>query len=448
MPNKWKTYKIGDVCSRIYSGGTPSTKKKEFWNGEIPWLSSGETRERYVSSTDKTITNLGFENSSARMANKGSVVIASAGQGKTRGQTSFLNLDTTINQSVICVEPDRNLIDDKFLFFNLSNRYNEFRRISDAFSIRGSLTIDLIKTQIKINLPPLPEQKAIAQILSAIDDKIENNLAINKTLEDMAMALYKHWFVDFDFPITKESHPELVSGSQPIGYKTADGEFINSELGPIPKCWEVKSIGDFIEVVSGYAFKSKWFQDEGERVLKIKNISNNVVDINNCSFIPSDIALNIDDKFRVYEGDFLVAMTGAEVGKVGVVPNYNQTLWLNQRVGKLKDKAFKNSSVFIGKILQSIEYYDIIQGLAYGSAQPNISASGIEKIEICLPENIDDINFLIEEFVMSHEQIVHNLTENQTLTKLRDTLLPKLISGELRLKEFREQIEKIIINDE
>ena len=168
---------------------------------------------------------------------------------------------------------------------------------------------------------------------------------------------------------------------------------------------------------------------------------NNIVHINNCSFISTINSNTVNEKFKVNAGDFLIAMTGAEVGKVGVVPDYSQTLWLNQRVGKLKDKAFENSSILVGKIIQSKEYYEIVQGLAYGSAQPNISSSGIESIEIALPKSLDILEELISDFVNSHKEIVNNLTENQSLTKLRDTLLPKLISGEVRLKEFREGID-------
>lgn len=270
---------------------------------------------------------------------------------------------------------------------------------------------------IELELPPIQEQKSIASILSAIDDKIENNLAINKTLEEMAMALYKHWFVDFG--------------------PFQEGEFVESELGMIPKGWEVKKLGSIVSVLGGYAFKSAWFQDSGVKVLKIKNINNNIVDIHNCTCISEEISKTINPKFRVTKGDFLIAMTGAEVGKVGAVPDYNQELWLNQRVGKLVDKELKNASILIGKLLQTNDFYKVMQGLAYGSAQPNISTSDIESIKIALPIDKSILNEIIDEFVNSHEIIIQNLTENQTLTQLRDTLLPKLISGEVRLKEFR-----------
>ena len=107
--------------------------------------------------------------------------MASAGQGYTRGQVSFLNVNTFINQSVIAIRANEKLLDKKFLFYNLSNRYEELRAISDSNSIRGSITTKMVKS-MTINIPNLDTQKSIANVLSSIDDKIENNKKINHHL--------------------------------------------------------------------------------------------------------------------------------------------------------------------------------------------------------------------------------------------------------------------------
>lgn len=142
LPMGWEQKRIKDVCERITSGGTPRTKEPTYWNGDIPWLSSGETRNRIIIETEKTITPLGVEKSSTKLAKSGSIVIASAGQGHTRGQTSLLMIDTYINQSVLNLSA--NVVSNHYLFFNLSNRYEEMRMASDSFSSRGSLTTKLI----------------------------------------------------------------------------------------------------------------------------------------------------------------------------------------------------------------------------------------------------------------------------------------------------------------
>lgn len=142
IPEGWQSGKIGDICNKIFSGGTPTTTNDEYWNGGLPWLSSGETRNSFVTETEKSITKLGVEKSSTRKANTKDVVIASAGQGKTRGQTSYLLLDTYINQSVIALRGKENV--SEYLFLNIKGRYPELRSASDSSSIRGSITTVLM----------------------------------------------------------------------------------------------------------------------------------------------------------------------------------------------------------------------------------------------------------------------------------------------------------------
>jgi type I restriction enzyme, S subunit len=186
LPVRWSMKKVADGCRAIFSGGTPSTIEPDFWNGTLPWLSSGETRNRFVTDTEKKITQQAIDNSSTRLARRGSIVIASAGQGNTRGQTSFLLLDTHINQSVVALQADASTSSDLFLFFDLERRYDEFRRVSDGQSSRGSLTTKLIGA-----LPAVrPERGVIAAFDIAVQplvDRIESTLEqseILRTLRD------------------------------------------------------------------------------------------------------------------------------------------------------------------------------------------------------------------------------------------------------------------------
>ena len=181
MMSEWTTHTLNDVCLKIYSGGTPSTKHSEYWNGDINWLSSGETSNKYIYETDRKISKLGVSKSSTQLAHKGDTVVASAGQGYTRGQASYLMIDTYVNKSVIVFHANTELIDNNYLFYNLGNRYEELRQLSDGTSTRGGLSGWIVK-RMEINLPPIDEQKQIVGILSAIDDKIELNTAINENL--------------------------------------------------------------------------------------------------------------------------------------------------------------------------------------------------------------------------------------------------------------------------
>ena len=196
MKSEWKEYTLDEVCERIFSGGTPSTMHSEYWNGTLKWLSSGETSQRFIYDTERKITEIGVKNSSTKLATKGCTVIATAGQGFTRGQASFLMTDTFLNQSVIACKANERFVLPLFLYYNLDNRYEEFRLLSDGTSTRGGLSGWILK-RMTILLPPLDEQKKIVDILEKIDRKIEVNNAINHNLQQQARAIYREWFVDF-----------------------------------------------------------------------------------------------------------------------------------------------------------------------------------------------------------------------------------------------------------
>ena len=177
---------IGSYAERIYSGGTPSTSNAEYWGGAFGWFSSGETRNRFVISTEKTITQSGVDNSSTKLAVKHDIVMASAGQGFTRGQTSMLLLNTYINQSVIVVHAEKKVL--PYLFWNLANCYEELRAISDSSSIRGSLTTKMISA---FEIPKADEDslQAFSNFAWSIIPQIENNLLENERLASLRDSL-------------------------------------------------------------------------------------------------------------------------------------------------------------------------------------------------------------------------------------------------------------------
>lgn len=170
---------IGNYAERIYSGGTPTTSNAAYWDGAFSWFSSGETRNRFVISTEKTITQAGIDNSSTKLAAKYDIVMASAGQGFTRGQTSMLLIETYVNQSVIVIHAERKVL--PYLFWNLANRYEELRAISDSSSIRGSLTTKMIAA-FEIPLANEESLQAFSDFSWSVIPQIENNLLENERL--------------------------------------------------------------------------------------------------------------------------------------------------------------------------------------------------------------------------------------------------------------------------
>ena len=188
IPEGWEAVTVGDVCKSIFSGGTPSTTETTFWDGEIPWLSSGETRLSLIIDTERFITSAGVAGSSTRSARRGSTVIAGAGQGHTRGQTSLLMLDAYVNQSVVVLEADLKKITDVFLYCDLERRYDYFRQISDGHSSRGSLTTKLL-AGVETVLPSRPLVVRFDEITAPVFSRIECAQRQSRTLAQLRELL-------------------------------------------------------------------------------------------------------------------------------------------------------------------------------------------------------------------------------------------------------------------
>lgn len=181
-----RTMTVGECCESIYSGGTPSTKKAAYWNGNLPWLSSGETRCRFIIDTEKTITELGVAESSTKLAKAGDVVMASAGQGFTRGQTSMLFFDTYVNQSVVVMRPKRDY--GAYLLLMLAAQYDNLRAWSDSSSTRGSMSGKLLR-QFELPYFDVEQAKELAAFTAPMFAMIENNMRESKALARTRDAL-------------------------------------------------------------------------------------------------------------------------------------------------------------------------------------------------------------------------------------------------------------------
>jgi type I restriction enzyme S subunit len=410
MPKNWKTYKLSEVI-QIIGGGTPKTSIPEFWNGSIPWLSVKDFQgeQKFVFQTEKTITEEGLKKSSTKILSKGAIIISARG---TVGELAVLEKEMTFNQSCYGILPN-DKTDNNYLYYLLKQKIRELQGLSygSVFDTITTKTFD----GLDVYLPPLPEQTQIANILSAIDDKIENNLAINKTLEDMAMALYKHWFVDFG--------------------PFQDGEFIDSELGLIPKGWEVKIIGNVIDTLGGGTPKTteNSYWENGDILW----------------YSPTD--LTRDNAMFSLDSSKRINNLGLLKSSAKLFPPYSLLMSSRATIGALTINTIKASTNqgFITMIpndnMSVYQLYswtkwnmDLIISKSNGSTFKEISKANFRSLEIVVGQNIE---LFLRESKNIFDKVENNIQENQSLTKLRDTLLPKLISGEVRLKEFREGID-------
>ena len=384
---EWKKYTLEEVCERIYSGGTPSTKHEEYWNGNIKWLSSGETSQRFVYDTDRKITKKGVENSSTKLATKGCTVIATAGQGYTRGQASFLMIDTYMNQSVIACKANESIILPLYLYYNLDSRYEEFRLLSDGTSTRGGLSGWILK-RMEIKLPPISLQEKIVDILNSIDKKIEENNAINNNLEQQAQAIFIN---------------ELLS------------------LKTSPDGWKKASLIDIADYLNGLAMQKYHPTDDeiGIPVLKIKELRQGCCDNNSELCSP-----NIKSEYIICDGDVIFSWSGSLLVDFwcGGVCGLNQHLF--KVTSSNYDKWF-----YYSWTKHHLDHF-ISVAADKATTMGHIKRDELVKAEVFIP-NESDYNRIGALLQPIYDLIISNRIENKKLALLRDTLLPKLMSGEL-----------------
>lgn len=399
--------KLGCLCETIFSGGTPNTSNADYWNGEFHWLSSGETRNTYIFNTEKTITQKGIDNSSTRLAKKNDVVIASAGQGKTRGQVSYCMIDTYINQSLISMRADPKLLDPKFLFYNLTSRYNELRTLSDSSSSRGSLTIPILEN-IDILLPPLKQQKTIATILSNYDDLVENNSKRIKILEDIAQKIYKEWFVDFKYP----------------GHETAT--FKDTELGRIPSDWEVKTLKDTIDSI-------KETIKPGEHLKNLRYVPIDCIPRKSFFLTTSESYKNAQSSLILFKkSDILFGNMRSYFHKVILAPFDGITrttcFVLRPKVDNYRSWAF------LTMFQDSTVAYSSRN--SKGATIPySFWEDGLAEMKVIFPSTkiIKAFNDIINPML---ENIQQGYFKQENLKQTRDLLLPRLISGEIDVENL------------
>ncbi len=275
-------------------------------------------------------------------------------------------------------------------YYTHSQLYYDWIQTVDNGATRGNINAQTYAS-MPLLLPDRKEQDRIVAILSSLDDKIDLLQRENKTLEAMAETLFNKTLSD----------------------KENDG-----------------TIEQFVSIQNGYAFKSKDFQERGVNgVIKIKNISGGVIDINKTDCVGDDIIQGISSKFKVHTGDILIAMTGAEIGKLGIIPSTNKDLWLNQRVGMLIEK-YPGSKYIAYLQLKSDYGQDFIENAATGSAQPNISSSAIENCGFPLLD-VSEIKALAYQLEGLYEKIIHNLGHINGLKLLRNELLLKLMNSQV-----------------
>ena len=361
---------LSDIIELI-GGGTPKTSKPEFWNGDIPWLSVADFGgdRRWVDKTEKTITNLGLENSSTKLLKSGDIVISARG---TVGELAQLKRPMAFNQSCYGIRA-RTGVDQDFLYYLLKKSVNDLRRQSHGgvFNTITRSTFDVVS----VNIPSIVTQKKIADILGRLDEKIELNRRMNETLEQLGQALFRHYFVD------KTKRGNNIQ-TLPLG------ERIRPKRG---KSLQSKNMIDGnIPVISG-GLKPAGFHNKANTVAPVITIS----------------------------------ASGANAGFVSV---WGEPVWSadSSYIDSTMTKYVYTYYLFLKN--KQKEIYD----MQTGSGQPHIYPKHIGLLEIAdLSEcEFNDFEQRVRPlFDMIHE----NKKQIDYLSNIRDLLLPKLISGSIEI---------------
>ena len=387
---EWKEYKIGDICSRVCSGGTPSSKHAEYYDGDIPWLNTKEINFNRIYNTEKCITEEGLNNSSAKWIAENSVIVAM--YGATAGKTAIAKIPITTNQACCNLTIDPTIADYRFVYYFLYYKFIELASLANG-GAQQNLNAQIIK-DFNIVLPSLEKQTHIANLLSSFDDKIEVNRRINDNfcfafleviliwlltslendnLEQQAMAIFDMMF------------PAVALGDDVIGNAITP----KRGKGLLSK----DAVKGNIPVVAG-GLEPATYHNEPNTVAPVVTIS----------------------------------ASGANAGFVNL---WQIPVWSS-------DSSFIDASmtknVYFWYVMLKKRQKEIFDAQT-GSAQPHIYPKHIAEMPLGIFEQTDVEKFT-EIVTPMFEIRGRNLKESERLASIRDTLLPKLMSGELKLNEI------------
>ena len=413
----WERTTLGTVVD-LQSGGTPSKRRPDYWNGAVPWVSAKDMKRFRLTDTQDHLTESGAANGT-RVAPEGTVLLL------TRGMTLLNHLPVCVierpmafNQDVKALQATEG-IDGEFLpYVILGNKQRLLSLVDLAGHGTGRLNTDELRA-LEIVLPPLDEQRAIARVLGALDDKIEHNRRMSATLEAMARALFKSWFVDFE-PVRAKMEGRS-SGLPPALDALFPGSFEASELGQIPSGWGVRSLDGIADFTNGLALQR--YPPDGEESLPVVKIAEMRRGYTSKT---ARASASIDPRYLVEDGDVLFSWSGS----------LELVLWSHGR-GALNQHLFKVTSdqfpkwFYFGWIR---EHLDDFRGIAAGKATTmgHIQRHHLTDARVAVPPpgvvaaGDEILGALVE-------QQVRHAVEARTLASQRDALLPRLVSGEVRV---------------
>ena len=388
----WKNIKLS-ALGDIVGGSTPSTKREDYYNGNISWITPKDLagyNSRYISRGERNITKAGLDSCSAKIIPKNSILFTSRAP---IGYIAIAENEVSTNQGFKSITPND---DTNFMFLYYLLKYNKNKIESMGSGTTFKEVSGAVMKNIFVYAPEnIDEQESIALTLSCLDDKIELNAQMNKTLEEMAQAIFKSWFVDFD--------------------PFKDGEFEDSELGKIPKGWKVGTLGEIIEL-----FDSK-------RIPLSSRVRENMD--KTYPYYGATSLMDYVDNY-IFDGLYiLLGEDGTVIDKNGypILQYVWGKFWVNNHAHVMKAiGGFSDDSLYM--LLRNTN----VKSVVTGAVQLKINQSNLKSIKIIIPDKkyLTKYNDILDPIFRKKVSIFE---ESERLKNLRDYLLPKLMSGEIRI---------------
>lgn len=425
--------RLGDVAE-IIGGGTPSTKDAGNWDGDIPWLTPKDLSNFegiYIDRGSRSISEQGFKTSSAKMLPTGAVLYTSRAP---IGYVAIASNPMSTNQGFKSLILKDGYVPE-FVFYLLKASKSEI----EAHASGGTFAEISAKalSDVVLRFPPKVQQQAISKLLKSLDEKIATNNAISKTLEDIAQTIFKSWFIDFD-PVKAK-----MAGEKPEGMDAATAALFpdsmeESELGLIPKGWNISNLGNHIKVTKGKSYKSSELEKSDTALVTLKSfMRGGGYRFDGLKPFSGDYKIE-----QVVEpGELIVSFTDVTqaadvIGKPAIVlqnPEFN-TLVASLDVGIVRVVDNKISKNYLYELFSTPIFKNHIDGYTNGTTVLHLGKGALEDFEIALPS--EHLLKKFEEFATSmnkQKQVLY--LQNLVLGDIRDSLLPRLISGDLQIPE-------------
>jgi type I restriction enzyme S subunit len=422
MPKHWNVSKL-KWLSDIYAGGTPNTNKDEYWeNGSIPWLNSGTVNQKRITVASDHITEEAVVNSSTKWVPKGSLLMALAGQGKTKGIVAILEFDATCNQSMAAIVPDLNEINNEYLYFWLDSNYQRIRGLAGT-ELRDGLNLEIVG-DIQCPLPPIDEQIKIAKYLNnqtAITDQlIQQKEKLIELLKEKRQAVINE-------AVTKGLNPNAKMKDSGIEW-----------LGDVPEHWKVARIGHYAQLIRGAsprpAGDPRYFGGDFMPWITVGEVTNG------------------DDKFVLSTENYLTK-EGSEQSRI----IYPETLLLSNsgatlgvpKISKITGCINDGSVAFISlsnELERDFLFYffkthtETYRQEMSGYGQPNLNTDIIKSTKIPLPpisEQIEIVNFIENEFLEFDKIISLSAFQIDKMKEYRQSMISEAVSGKIDVRDWQ-----------